>query len=80
MKTKKVNKDDYCVNKKSGGYYEISLKELKNNRDHVVWGGDSASEDCYDKDLANDIYRRWDGDVYLINGEYRIDTGSILIY
>lgn len=58
-KTIKVNKADYEVHEYISGYFGIS--KLGNHGGQPVWGGDSAWDDCYDKDLANNIYTEWGG-------------------
>jgi len=54
---KKLDKSAFTVEQMIGGQYRITNGNL------VVWGGDSACEDHYSEELANDIYARWDGSV-----------------
>ena len=61
----KVNKQDYEIFEHLGDYYSIAKKgsycsETTDN-DKIVWGGDSAFNDCYDLDLVQSIYDNWDG-------------------
>ncbi len=82
MKTKKVNKKDYSVEQAMGGYYYIAPTGSNcPDCDTTVWGGDSASEDHYDEELANDIYNRWDGTLFKENefDNWHIDTWNLTI-
>ena len=58
MKTQ-VNKNNYEVTKFNGGYYGICEKGTHGGV--CIWGGDSAWEDCYSLELAQDIFDQWDG-------------------
>ena len=69
----KVFKSDFEVYEFLSGYFGICLKGGCGG--NVVWGGDSAWEDCYDKQLVKDILAQWDG-VLVYQGEeygYRIE-------
>ena len=82
MRTKKVNKKDYDVLQSLGGYYYIApIDSNCPTCDTTVWGGDSGWDDNYDEELANDIYRRWDG-ILVKEGDtdkWHIDTGNLII-
>jgi hypothetical protein len=67
----KVFKNDFQIFDYSSGYYSICLKG--NYGGDVVWGGDSACEDHYNKDLIKDIYNQWDGTLVYESGSYRIN-------
>lgn len=54
-----VDKSKFEVYEFIGGYYSIRGKIGGVTID--VWGGDSAWEDCYDKELAEEVYKNWDG-------------------
>lgn len=56
MKTIKVNKSDYFVDKMSGGQYVIMNDDWS-----VIFGGDPANEDDYNKEYIEDIYNKWNG-------------------
>ncbi len=82
METKKVNKRDYSVEQAMGGYYYIAPTGSNcPDCDTTVWGGDSAWDDCYDEELANDIYNRWDGELIRDNEfeKWYIDAGDLVI-
>lgn len=67
----KVFKKDFEIYKhelSSDPYYSISLKNSHGGNN--VWGGDSAWEDCYDKNLAQAIFNEWDGTLYHTGDRY----------
>lgn len=57
--TIRVFKSDFEIYQHLNNYYSIALKGSYGG--HTVAGGDSASEDCYDKNLMKNIYQQWDG-------------------
>lgn len=59
MTSAKVSKSNYEVVSFNSGYYGIAKKDT--NKSELVWGGDSADEDCHDKELAFSIFENWDG-------------------
>lgn len=68
-----VFKLDFEVYEFLNGYFGICLKGGCGS--NVVWGGDSACKDCYDKKLVKDILSQWDG-VLVYQGEkygYKIE-------
>lgn len=67
----KVFKKDFEIYRhdlNSEPYFSISKKN--SNGGNNVWGGDSAWEDCYDFNLAKDIFNQWDGTLYYTGCEY----------
>lgn len=49
-------------------YYSISLKDSHGGNN--VWGGDSAWEDCYSKQLVTHVLAEWDGTLYYTGDKY----------
>ena len=56
----KVFKSDYEIYRHIDNYYSIRLANTTFGS-NVVWGGDSAWADCYEKKLAQSVYEQWDG-------------------
>ena len=74
--TIRVSKSDFEIFEYISGYFGICLKN--NHGGNCIWGGDSAFEDCYDLNLAGNIFEKWDGQLeYDNNYGYTIDTSNI---
>jgi len=58
----KVFKKDFEIYEHANGYYSISLKDSHGGNN--IWGGDPAWECCYRKDLAQAIFKEWNGVLY----------------
>ena len=57
--TIRVFKSDFEIYQHLSDYYSIALKGGCGG--NIVFGGDSAWEDCYDKDLMKNVFQQWDG-------------------
>ena len=67
-----VFKSDFEIYKYISGYYGICLKDKSRAYNdslgkNCVFGGDSAWEDCYNKELITDIFKNWDGKLHYSN-------------
>jgi hypothetical protein len=57
--TTKVNKTDFEVYQFFSGYYGICKKN--ENGGGLIFGGDAADEDCYNRDYIELTMELWDG-------------------
>lgn len=62
MNTKKVNKSEYEIFEYSNGYFGIS--KIGTYGGEVIFAGDSANEDDYNRDYIEAIYEQWDGTLH----------------
>lgn len=68
--TKKVNKSDFEVFSFIEGYYGI----INTKTAAIVFGGDSANEDDYNKEFIESVFAAWNGELVSYgNDVYRIE-------
>ena len=65
--TIKVFKSDFEIFEFADGFYGISIKGLRGD---YVFGGDSAWQDSYDKQLMKNILKNWDGTLIYQGNQY----------
>ena len=63
-----VFKKDFEIYQYSSEYYSICLKNSHGGS--IVWGGDSADVDSYEKKLINTIFKNWDGKLEWTGDKY----------
>jgi hypothetical protein len=64
-----VNKNEYEVEKMIGGQYRI----FNHANNMCIYGGDSANDDFYNKELMDEIYDDWDGTLTYNGKDYKIE-------
>ena len=67
----RVFKNDFEVYQFLSGYYGICLKNGFGSG--VVFAGDSAWEDSYDKELVDSVYSSWNGELVWNGDKYIIE-------
>ena len=63
---KKVNKSDFEVFAFITGYYGI----INSKSRVIVFGGDSANEDDYNKDFIESVFAKWNGELVSYDNEF----------
>ena len=76
MKSIKVNKSDYEVHQFTGKYYGIIEKGSFGGA--CVYGGDSADEDHYNKELIDEVFENWDGTLTDCGNDKYGDNGFVI--